>query len=79
MAMGSMTNITQPSWASQAAQPVPTGAYQPARRKSIAAGNSSSKLTSAYKKNRLWHVLIGRLDRDTTAQFVSKHLDMNPI
>ena len=74
-----MTSITQLSWASLAVQPVPPDTYQPVRRKVIDAGNSSSKLASAYKKDRLWHVLIAWLDRDTTVELVNEHLEMNEI
>ena len=59
MATASMTNISQSSRASLAAQPVHPDAYQPVRRKVIGAVNSSSKLASSYKKDRLWHVFIG--------------------
>ena len=58
---------------------MPAGAYQTVRRKVVSSSCSTSKLASAYKKDRLWHVFIGRLDKDTTETFVAEHLEMNGI
>ena len=56
----------------------PPTQIQSIRRKVLRTGNSASKLTSALK-DKLWHVFLGRLDKETSETDITEHLEASEI
>ena len=67
---------TKVLWSAIMSQP-PTQ-IQPIQRKVLGTGNSTSKLTLA-SKDKLWHVFLGRLDKETLEIDITEHLEASRI